>query len=210
MADLRQPLGWREPRPGSQSDQPSRGQDERREQKAPHERPAIEATLPRPRGAVNGRRLSASLRRRLAGVAPGFVTRLLATFGLQPSAASKSGLSRPAGSGCSRLYVFSVAADPPRLLARRSEFGYTASTSQALPGEAEAVDEKTQRCISTEARLRFAEARSEQDARADSKLPGLIAETHPGALPVIGWDAQRDPCTGTSGSQIGRREGEQL
>jgi RTX calcium-binding nonapeptide repeat (4 copies) len=39
---LRRPLGWREPRRGSQSDQRSRGQDEKREQKAPHERPAIE------------------------------------------------------------------------------------------------------------------------------------------------------------------------
>jgi hypothetical protein len=62
-----------------------------------------------------------------------------------------------------------VAADPPRLLARRSEQGYVTSPAVALPREPEAVDEETQRQISTEARLRFAETRSDELARADSK-----------------------------------------
>jgi hypothetical protein len=62
-----------------------------------------------------------------------------------------------------------VAADRPRLLHRRSELGYTTSTSQAVHGEPEAVDEESQRQISVQARTRFAETRSDELARADSK-----------------------------------------
>jgi hypothetical protein len=62
-----------------------------------------------------------------------------------------------------------VAADRPRLLARRSELGYTASVAHALPGEAEAVSEDERRRISVEARTRFAEARQDQLAREDCR-----------------------------------------
>jgi hypothetical protein len=62
-----------------------------------------------------------------------------------------------------------VAADHPRLLARRSELGYIPSASQALHGEPEAVSEATQRQLSVEARTKFAEARADPLARADSK-----------------------------------------
>ena len=62
-----------------------------------------------------------------------------------------------------------MAADRPRLLARRSELGYTHSHSQAVHGEPEAVSEDEQRRISVEARTRFAEARGEELARADAK-----------------------------------------
>jgi hypothetical protein len=64
---------------------------------------------------------------------------------------------------------FSVAVDPPRLLHRDSSHGYTSHPALALPRAAEAIDEETQRRISTAARMRFAEARSDENARADSK-----------------------------------------
>ena len=60
-------------------------------------------------------------------------------------------------------------ADPPRLLARRSEQGYVSHPGVALEGEPGAVPEDVQRRISTEARMRFAETRADELARADSK-----------------------------------------
>jgi hypothetical protein len=62
-----------------------------------------------------------------------------------------------------------VAVDRPRLLARHSEIGYVGHPAMAMDREPEAVSEAEQRQISTEARLRFAEARADENARADSK-----------------------------------------
>ena len=62
-----------------------------------------------------------------------------------------------------------MAVDPPRLLHRRSEQGYTRSSAVALHGEPEAVSESEQRAISTEARARFTEARADELARVDAK-----------------------------------------
>lgn len=59
--------------------------------------------------------------------------------------------------------------DEPRLLHKHSQFGYTDSPFNAVPGEAEAVSATFQRQITSEARSRFAELRSEEIAREQTR-----------------------------------------
>lgn len=60
--------------------------------------------------------------------------------------------------------------DAPRLLAARSEYGYTDHPSLALGMEPEAVSAEEQNVISIRARSQFAEAHQEEVRRRDNSL----------------------------------------
>lgn len=64
--------------------------------------------------------------------------------------------------------------DEPRLLHRRSEYGYTRSSAEALPGEPEAVDAKTQRHISLAARRTQEQRQREAWASAHRQISGAL------------------------------------
>jgi hypothetical protein len=70
--------------------------------------------------------------------------------------------------------------DPPRLLHRRSELGYTEARALALPGEPEAVDAATQ------ARLTELAHRREQDRRRADWL-----EARRQLIAVLDWLGSR-------------------
>jgi hypothetical protein len=57
-----------------------------------------------------------------------------------------------------------------RLLAQRSEFGYTDRPELAVPWEPEAITEDEQNVISLRARTEFAEVRRDENRRQDNKL----------------------------------------
>lgn len=82
------------------------------------------------------------------------------------------------------------AQDRPRLLHRDSSHGYTESPSQSLPSEPEAVPEKYQEELSTEARKRFMESKALDRQRLDrlrrnvaqAKKRGLDISPHLAAI----------------------------
>jgi hypothetical protein len=56
-----------------------------------------------------------------------------------------------------------------RLLAQRSEFGYTDRPELAVPWEPEAITEEEQNVISLRARTEFAEVRQDENRRRDNQ-----------------------------------------
>lgn len=69
---------------------------------------------------------------------------------------------KPTGRG-----VSIITADPPMLLAARSEHGYTSDLSKSMVGEPEAVDSHTQRWYTADAEDRF---KSQQQGRRELAL----------------------------------------
>jgi hypothetical protein len=68
--------------------------------------------------------------------------------------------------------------DPPRLLHRRSELGYTDRPAVALPNEPEAVSPEVQRGLTAQAALRARRADRASWLRARELLLAGIAELH--------------------------------
>lgn len=59
--------------------------------------------------------------------------------------------------------------DEPRLLHKHSQYGYTESSFNAMPGEAEAVSADFQKHLTTEGHSRFAELREEDIRREQTR-----------------------------------------
>lgn len=68
--------------------------------------------------------------------------------------------------------------DRPRLLSRRSEYGYTHLAAEALPGEPEAVDAETQAAFSVAARHSEAQRQRDEWARAHRQISGALQAFH--------------------------------
>lgn len=60
--------------------------------------------------------------------------------------------------------------EPPRLLAQRSEYGYTSQDFLAVPHEPEAVSSEEQQAISVRARTAFADQRELEVRQRDRRM----------------------------------------
>jgi hypothetical protein len=66
--------------------------------------------------------------------------------------------------------------DPPRLLAARSERGYTERVAEAMRGEAEAVDRETQQRQTLDAHRRWEQEQARAWGRAASTIDQALSD----------------------------------